>query len=65
MSNLGAMVLQELMTHYVVDGTSVCSRFLDASKAVDGVHNFRLFTLLIEHELPAWSVERHEFLSAI
>jgi len=47
------MVLKETIAYYKSHTTSVLCSFLDATKAFDRLHFFKLFGLLIKRKLPA------------
>jgi hypothetical protein len=56
------MILKESITHYDKHQSSVFRKFLDASKACDGIHYCKLFQLLMKRELPAPIIRELEML---
>jgi hypothetical protein len=52
-TNLCSMALKETITYYAQQQSPVFCTFLDATKAFDRINYCKLFTLLIERNLPA------------
>ena len=46
------MVVQEVISHYIDNGSIVFCTFLDASKAFDKVQYCKLFSLLLVRQVP-------------
>ena len=53
---LCTMVYLEALHHYVNNGSNVYSCLLDASKAFDGIHYGKLFTILLSKQVPAFII---------
>jgi len=52
-TDMCSMVLKETLAYYVVDGGSAFCKFLDATKAFDGIDYCKLFRELLRRDLPA------------
>jgi hypothetical protein len=48
-----SMVAKEVISHYTEHGSDVFCSFLDASKAFDKVHYCKLFSLLLNRQIPS------------